>query len=122
MAQENGVSDAAARSVAGAQGGLQQASIGTTAHAFDVSDWKGRYIKFHAVGDDWYYVFSADNTLTIDAATNRATSTATVPDYAEDGERVHEVVPGVPSDPNKPMYLLIRAVSGTLTRASVRRA
>lgn len=119
MADEKWVSDGAARSLQGAQGGLQQASIGTTAHAFDVTAWKGRYIKFHAVGDDWYYVFSSSASTVIDPTTNRATETATVPDYAQDKEAVQEVVPGDTSQGD--MFLLIRAVTATVT-ARVRKA
>lgn len=122
MAKQPQVSEAAARTVEGCTGGLQQGSVTTTEHAFDVTSWRGRYVKFGAVGDGYYWLFSADSSTTIDASTNRTAFNATVPDEAAAGETQQEVVPFDAAGGSGSMYLIVRAKSGTLTRAWVRPA
>lgn len=112
MAQDVAASDAAARSVQGAQGGLYESAVPTASDTvFTVTKWKGRYIKLVPIGSGVYYLFSESSaTNVIDIATeaaDAASANAALPDYTPNEIAVHEVVPDFGDA--KAVYLHVRA-------------
>jgi|SRR5690606_749405 len=113
MAQDKPVSDAAARSVQGASGGLCETNVGTSAvTTFTVTAWVGRYIKINPCGGDIWYLFSTDATAAsafdeTDEATTAASAAGTIPDQTCNGAPEHEVVPALGAE----VYLHVKKVS-----------
>lgn len=115
MAQEVIATDAAWRSVQGAQGGLCRAAVTTTAEAFTITEWKGRYVTISVFGAAGYYNFHTasaagglDPTAT---AADTASPDATVPGLIASSGSVRVMVPDFGE--GQEVYLLVAAQAST---------
>lgn len=115
MAQEVAASEGGARSVQGAQGGLCLTGVGTTAQAFTLTAWKGRFVWISATGADGFYNFhtaSAAGGLDATAtASDAASPDASVPGIVLESRPVRVLVPDLGEA--KEVYLLVAAQAST---------
>lgn len=102
------VSQAAADSVQGSQGGFCDATTSTSEEGLDLSAFAGRYVKIYCETVDHYYTFAPSGVTGVLDETAKSTYTDYVVDRLEFGARgTHEIVPR-----EKPV-LRFKAVSGT---------